>query len=126
MNLRRRLKEVDAVVDTIAQSGVSLKALVHGSRRDLVRRGLTGFHLQNLAAAAPKEHELTPREKYFVFSRNHRKLVKGFHLVPHFTKGTWHAGLPIVVGLIIVLSTVPHPRGIPDVALPATKYRLKD
>lgn len=42
---------------------------------------------QDAAAAAPKENELTPKEKYFVFSRNHRKLVKGFHLVPHFTKG---------------------------------------
>ncbi|KAI9026274.1 mitochondrial ribosomal protein L31-domain-containing protein [Hyaloraphidium curvatum] len=86
-NLRKRLREVDGVIEALASSGVSFKAL-------------------ELAKEMPKESELTPREKYFVFSRNHRKLVKGFHLVPHFTK-------------------VPHPRGIPKLALPNNNFRIK-
>ncbi|KAJ2080942.1 hypothetical protein H4R24_002695 [Coemansia sp. RSA 988] len=66
-NVRKRLREVDGVIDTLMASGVQCKQL------DLIKD-------------LPRENEMLPRDKYTTFSRtakNHRKSV---HKVPHFTK----------------------------------------
>ncbi|KXS10996.1 hypothetical protein M427DRAFT_455258 [Gonapodya prolifera JEL478] len=76
-NVRKRLREVDDVVSTLVESGVNLRALEEAQR-------------------LPTANTLSPKEKYFVFSRRSKTDVKGLHLVPHFTK-------------------VPHPRGLPGI-----------
>lgn len=68
-NVRKRLKAVDEVIRVVAESGVKCKAL-------------------DEALALPTESQMTPRDKYTVFSRSapgHRKSV---HKVPKFTKLT--------------------------------------
>ncbi|KAI8992591.1 mitochondrial ribosomal protein L31-domain-containing protein [Pilobolus umbonatus] len=68
-NVRKRLKEVDAVIATIAESGVKCKALDN-------------------ALALPKEAEMHARDKYTVFSRTANGYRKSVHKVPKFTKLT--------------------------------------
>ncbi|RHZ77704.1 hypothetical protein Glove_174g156 [Diversispora epigaea] len=74
-NVRKRLKAVDKVVAAVAASGIKCKALT-------------------LALQLPKECEMTPRDKYTVFSRKHKGYRKGFHLVPKFTKLTMRTTPP--------------------------------
>ncbi|CAG8518437.1 11982_t:CDS:2, partial [Gigaspora rosea] len=52
-NVRKRLKAVDKVIAAVAESGVKCKALT-------------------LALQLPKESEMKPRDKYTVFSKNHK------------------------------------------------------
>ncbi|KAJ1782271.1 hypothetical protein LPJ59_006852 [Coemansia sp. RSA 2399] len=66
-NVRKRLRDVDSVIDTLAASGVECKQL-------------------ELAKAIPREHEMLPRDKYTTFSRKASKHRKSVHKVPHFTK----------------------------------------
>ncbi|KAJ1833210.1 pseudouridine synthase deg1, partial [Coemansia sp. RSA 2703] len=66
-NVRKRLREVDSVIDTLVASGVECKQL------DLVK-------------VLPREGEMVPRDKYTTFSRTAKKHRKGVHKVPHFTK----------------------------------------
>ncbi|KAJ1646795.1 hypothetical protein LPJ64_001735 [Coemansia asiatica] len=66
-NVRKRLREVDSVIDTLLASGVQCKQL------DLVKK-------------LPKESEMLPRDKYTTFSRTAKNHRKGVHKVPHFTK----------------------------------------
>ncbi|KAI7898050.1 mitochondrial ribosomal protein L31-domain-containing protein [Cokeromyces recurvatus] len=68
-NVRKRLKEVDNVIATIAESGVNCKAL-------------------DKALALPKESEMLARDKYTVFTRNAKGYRKSIHKVPKFTKTT--------------------------------------
>ncbi|ORY91265.1 mitochondrial ribosomal protein L31-domain-containing protein [Syncephalastrum racemosum] len=68
-NVRKRLREVDQVIATLADSGVQCKAL-------------------DQAKALPKEAEMHPRDKYTVFSGTSRGLRKSLHKVPKFTKKT--------------------------------------
>lgn len=97
--VRNRLREVDSVLDTLLQSNVPFKS-------------------QQEAISIPREPMLSPKEKYYVFSRDPKRhmkpitqgLLKCYYLiidsllshllilnrciVPHFTKA-------------------PHPRGFP-------------
>ncbi|KAJ1826690.1 hypothetical protein LPJ63_002439 [Coemansia sp. RSA 2711] len=66
-NVRKRLREVDSVVDVLAASGVQCKQL-------------------EIAQALPRESEMAPRDKYTTFSRTAAHHRKGVHKVPHFTK----------------------------------------
>ncbi|KAJ2383356.1 hypothetical protein H4S02_005339 [Coemansia sp. RSA 2611] len=66
-NVRKRLREVDDVIDVLSASGIECKQLV-------------------LAQALPKEHEMSARNKYTTFSRTAKNHRKGVHKVPHFTK----------------------------------------
>ncbi|KAG2227309.1 hypothetical protein INT45_004264 [Circinella minor] len=68
-NVRKRLKAVDEVIATVAESGVRCKAL-------------------DKALALPKESEMQARDKYTVFSRYARGHRKSLHKVPKFTKKT--------------------------------------
>jgi len=68
-NQRKRLKQVDAVIETVRQSGVECAALTK-------------------ALDLPKEHEMPPRDKYTVFSPHARGYRKGVHKVPKFTRLT--------------------------------------
>ncbi|KAG9305903.1 hypothetical protein G9A89_016555 [Geosiphon pyriformis] len=69
-NVRKRLKAVDKVLDALTASGVKLKAL------EVVKQ------------QTPRESEMSPRDKYTVFSRTHKNYRKSFHKVRHFTKVT--------------------------------------
>ncbi|KAJ1996726.1 hypothetical protein GGI04_005212 [Coemansia thaxteri] len=66
-NVRKRLRDVDNVIDVLSASGVECKQLT-------------------LAQALPKEHEMSTRDKYTTFSRTAKNHRKGVHKVPHFTK----------------------------------------
>lgn len=68
-NVRKRLRAVDDVIATVAESGVKCKAL-------------------DEALALPKESEMLARDKYTVFSRNATGYRKSVHKVPKFTKLT--------------------------------------
>ncbi|CAO3635298.1 mitochondrial ribosomal protein L31-domain-containing protein [Mucor lusitanicus] len=68
-NVRKRLKAVDDVIATVAESGVKCKAL-------------------DEALALPKESEMLARDKYTVFSRSANGYRKSVHKVPKFTKLT--------------------------------------
>ncbi|KZT11480.1 mitochondrial ribosomal protein L31 [Laetiporus sulphureus 93-53] len=69
-NARTRLKRVDAVIDAVKASGVECEALTK-------------------ALQLPKEHEMSPRDKYTVFTRQLRKgYRKGIHKVPKWTRLT--------------------------------------
>ncbi|CAG8589143.1 7827_t:CDS:2 [Ambispora leptoticha] len=69
-NVRKRLKAVDKVIETVIDSGVKLRAL------------------EVAIKDTPKESTMQPRDKYTVFSRKHKKYRKSFHKVPKFTKVT--------------------------------------
>ncbi|KAI9091135.1 hypothetical protein DFS34DRAFT_563229, partial [Phlyctochytrium arcticum] len=64
---RKRLQAVDTLVDTLVESGVTLRAL-------------------EVARRAPKESELTSVEKYWATSKRFRTGLKPIHWVPHWTK----------------------------------------
>ncbi|KIJ69483.1 hypothetical protein HYDPIDRAFT_80757 [Hydnomerulius pinastri MD-312] len=68
-NARARLKKVDAVIEAVRASGVQCNALER-------------------VMALPKEHEMDPKNKYTVFSPNHRGYRKGIHKVPKWTRLT--------------------------------------
>ncbi|KZT65440.1 mitochondrial ribosomal protein L31 [Daedalea quercina L-15889] len=69
-NVRKRLKRVDSVIETVRASGVECAALTK-------------------ALQLPKEHEMLPRDKYTVFTRWERGYRKGIHKVPKWTRLTW-------------------------------------
>ncbi|RUP44460.1 mitochondrial ribosomal protein L31-domain-containing protein [Jimgerdemannia flammicorona] len=68
-NIRKRLKAVDEVIRVVADSGVQCKAL-------------------DEAQTLPTESEMSPRDKYTVFSRHAVGYRKSMHKVPKFTKKT--------------------------------------
>ncbi|MBW0552258.1 hypothetical protein O181_091973 [Austropuccinia psidii MF-1] len=68
-NLRKRLREVDSVIQAIKESGVDCEAL-------------------RKASQLPSEAEMPANDKYFVFSARSKGYRKGIHKVPHFTKTT--------------------------------------
>ncbi|GJJ12207.1 hypothetical protein Clacol_006448 [Clathrus columnatus] len=68
-NQRKRLKRVDAVIETVRQSGVECTALDEALR-------------------LPKEHEMPARDKYTVFSAKAVGYRKGIHKVPKWTRMT--------------------------------------
>eukprot|EP00842_Homolaphlyctis_polyrhiza_P004430 jgi/Hompol1/4989/HPOL_004074-RA len=71
---RLRLRAVDQVIETLVESGVKIRAL-------------------ELARRMPREHEMTPFEKYWVKSKRFKDGFKPIHWVPHWTKAphprTW-------------------------------------
>ncbi|KAJ3045682.1 hypothetical protein HDV00_007808 [Rhizophlyctis rosea] len=71
--LRYRLKKVDENIAVLVESGVKFRALEDARRM-------------------PKQHELTPLEKYWVKSKRYPKGIKPIHWVPKWTRA-------------------PHPRG---------------
>ncbi|KAI9593820.1 mitochondrial ribosomal protein L31-domain-containing protein [Syncephalis fuscata] len=68
-NVRKRLRAVDEVIRVLSETGVECKALEQ-------------------AKGLPKEHEMTARDKYSVFSRTSSGYRKSVHKVPKFTKTT--------------------------------------
>ncbi|KAG0147313.1 hypothetical protein CROQUDRAFT_43068 [Cronartium quercuum f. sp. fusiforme G11] len=68
-NVRKRLREVDSVIQAVKESGVQCRAL-------------------QKALELPTEAEMDPKDKYFVFSARSKGYRKGIHKVPHFTKVT--------------------------------------
>ncbi|KAI9143726.1 putative MRPL31-mitochondrial ribosomal protein, large subunit [Paraphysoderma sedebokerense] len=66
-NVRKRIKAVDSVLESVVESGVQCQALTS-------------------AISMPKHSEMRSVNKYFVFARNHTGLKKGVHKVPKFTK----------------------------------------
>ncbi|KAH7103180.1 60s ribosomal protein l31 [Auriculariales sp. MPI-PUGE-AT-0066] len=68
-NQRKRLQQVDDVIEAVRQSGVTCKAL-------------------DEALLLPKEHEMAPRDKYTIFNAHSRGYRKGIHKVPKFTRIT--------------------------------------
>ncbi|KAG8933937.1 hypothetical protein FRC03_002955 [Tulasnella sp. 419] len=66
---RQRLRDVDEVIETVRQSGVTCRSL-------------------DLALALPKQHEMPAKDKYTVFSRSSRGYRKGIHKVPKWTRLT--------------------------------------
>ncbi|CAG8476270.1 1573_t:CDS:2 [Paraglomus occultum] len=74
-NVRKRLRAVDNVIETLVKSGVKCKAL-------------------EAAKQLPKESEMPPCDKYTVFSRKHKGYRKSLHKVPKFTKVTMRTPPP--------------------------------
>ncbi|KAG0167181.1 hypothetical protein DFQ28_005677 [Apophysomyces sp. BC1034] len=74
-NVRKRLKDVDQVIATVADSGVRCKALTE-------------------ALALPTEAQMSPRDKYTVFSRYGLGHRKSLHKLPKFTKKTARTSPP--------------------------------
>ncbi|EIN03608.1 60s ribosomal protein l31 [Punctularia strigosozonata HHB-11173 SS5] len=68
-NARKRLKQVDAVIEAVRASGVQCSAL-------------------NRALELPKEHEMPARDKYTTFSKHEKSYRKGIHKVPKWTRLT--------------------------------------
>ncbi|POW09462.1 hypothetical protein PSTT_06830, partial [Puccinia striiformis] len=68
-NLKKRLREVDSVIQAVKDSGVKCHALTN-------------------AMELPTEAAMTPKDKFFVFSARSKGYRKGIHKVPHFTKIT--------------------------------------
>ncbi|EJD06004.1 60s ribosomal protein l31 [Fomitiporia mediterranea MF3/22] len=68
-NQRKRLKQVDSVIEAVRASGVKCAAL-------------------DKALELPKEHEMPARDKYTVFSAWDKGYRKGVHKVPKFTRLT--------------------------------------
>ncbi|KAI0237008.1 hypothetical protein L0F63_000818 [Massospora cicadina] len=66
-NVRRRLKLVDSVVEALVASGLTCRRLEEFKK-------------------LPKEHEMTPREKYTVFCKSAKGHRKPIHKVPKSTK----------------------------------------
>ncbi|KAL2913863.1 hypothetical protein HK105_206597 [Polyrhizophydium stewartii] len=64
---RQRLRAVDDVIQTLVDSGVKIRAL-------------------ELARRMPKEHELTPFQKYWVKSKRYTFGFKPISWVPKWTK----------------------------------------
>ncbi|KAJ2723840.1 hypothetical protein GGI07_002379 [Coemansia sp. Benny D115] len=75
-NVRKRLREVDSVIDTLVASGIECKQL-------------------EIAKAMPKESEMLAKNKYTTFSRTAKYHRKGVHKVPHFTKKPIPRTMPV-------------------------------
>ncbi|KAM0755110.1 hypothetical protein T439DRAFT_297556 [Meredithblackwellia eburnea MCA 4105] len=69
MRARLRLKAVDSVISTLESSGVTTLSLTK-------------------ALKLPLESEMSPKDKYTVFSRTERGYRKGLHKVPKWTRIT--------------------------------------
>jgi len=68
-NARARLKKVDAVIEAVRASGVQCAALTQ-------------------ALELPKEHEMSAKDKYTVFTPHARGYRKGIHKVSKWTRLT--------------------------------------
>lgn len=77
MRVRKRLRNVDEVISTVAASGVQCRALTR-------------------ALELPTEAEMDPCDKYTTFSRKDRGFRKSVHKVsgPHRSYAAWHPPLP--------------------------------
>ncbi|KAI3638128.1 hypothetical protein MIR68_003739 [Amoeboaphelidium protococcarum] len=76
-NVRKRLKQVDSVIQTLLESKVPF------SSRSQIENGQW-----------KKESDLKPVEKYYVFSRDPKGHRKPITAVPHFTKMPHPRGFP--------------------------------
>ncbi|KAI3657839.1 hypothetical protein MP638_001677 [Amoeboaphelidium occidentale] len=85
--VRTRLREVDELIETLKASNITTPKLEE-------------------ALKLRKESELTPTEKYYVFSKNPKYHMKPIIQVPHFTK-------------------VPHPRGFPSAYAHLANRKIK-
>lgn len=75
LRLRRRMKMVDENIEVLYQS------LKKGDEK------LTGHKkIDYLKFDFPKEHEMTPRDKYTTFDKKVKGYRKWVHLVPRWTK----------------------------------------
>jgi hypothetical protein len=83
-NQRKRLKQVDAVIETVRQSGVECGALVGSLHDDEKLSDWNG--IQATALELPTEAQMPAKDKYSVFSRHHTGYRKGVHKVPKFTR----------------------------------------
>lgn len=73
--LRMRMKQVDHNIEALYQS---LKP---------AQGELTGYKkIDYLKFVLPKEHEMTPRDKYTTFDKKVKGYRKSVHLVPKWTK----------------------------------------
>lgn len=70
--LRKRMQAVDDVIETVYNG---LKSL-----------GITNAKVDKMFFEFPKESEMKPFDKYFVFNRYSKGYRKGVHKVPKFTK----------------------------------------
>lgn len=69
---RKRLQAVDQVIETVYNG---LKSL-----------GITNAKVNKMFFEFPKESEMKPFDKYFVFNRNSKGYRKGVHKIPKFTR----------------------------------------
>ncbi|KAG7810374.1 hypothetical protein KL921_002869 [Ogataea angusta] len=69
---RKRMQLVDS----------NIQALYDG----LQANGMSSKRVEHLMTEYPKESEMTPRNKYTVFSKYARKYRKAIHFVPKWTK----------------------------------------
>ncbi|RYP79165.1 hypothetical protein DL771_000143 [Monosporascus sp. 5C6A] len=69
---RRRLRAVDAVVDTLDKA--------------LAKKGVTLKALEVWKETMPTEAEMLPRDKYTMFDRKEKRYRKGIHKLPKWTR----------------------------------------
>jgi hypothetical protein len=77
--LRQRMKTVDANIEVLYKSLIQAEGKQAGDK--------TGFaKIDHLKFNMPKEHEMTPRDKYTTFSKTTKDYRKDLHKVPKWTK----------------------------------------
>lgn len=83
---RRRLQQVDKVIDTVTQ-GLRLGYARHGYPPSEIDKMLPKKLQQyNDPSFFPREKDMSPKDKYTVFDRKARDYRKGVHKVPKWTK----------------------------------------
>ncbi|RDW47661.1 mitochondrial 54S ribosomal protein YmL31 [Yarrowia lipolytica] len=71
---RKRIKAVDSVMDVL--------------RSSMEKLGVTPKFLIKAETECPPSSAMLPKDKYTVFSKNHKGYRKSVHRVPNFTKTT--------------------------------------
>ncbi|CAL5868093.1 uncharacterized protein PFLUO_LOCUS2316 [Penicillium psychrofluorescens] len=69
---RKRLRNVDRVVDTISAA--------------LQRTGQTSKAVERWYAEMPREEEMLPKDKYTIFDKKEKKYRKSIHKLPKWTR----------------------------------------
>lgn len=72
--LRRRLRTVDSVLETL--------------KAGLDKLNFKSTTLEKVIAATPKESEMSPKDKYWVFNKKSKGYRKSAHLQPKWTRIT--------------------------------------
>lgn len=70
--LRQRMKQVDHNIEVIYKS--------------LAKGDSTGYNKIDKLMATPREHEMSPRDKYTTFDKKSKGYRKSLHRVPKWTK----------------------------------------
>ncbi|KAK6205350.1 mitochondrial 54S ribosomal protein YmL31 [Scheffersomyces amazonensis] len=77
--LRKRMKQVDSNIEEIYKGLIEAKGKTYGEKTGVKK-------VDYLKFVFPKEHEMSPKDKYTTFCKNEKNYRRSVHLMPKWTK----------------------------------------